>query len=354
MVKRILKWIGIVILVIAVLFAVLLLVLTVTEYKPKDEEDIAISGNASAEIASGDSLTILSWNTGYCGLGNTADFFMDGGKSVRENTKSEVEGNLTGIEDTIRQEDPDVVFLQEVDKKAKRSYGINEVSGIAGAFPQMENMFAENYKVLYIPYPIPPMGHVDAGIMTLTSYSAESAERIQLPCPFSWPYRLGNLKRCLLVTRIPVQGSDKELVLVNLHLEAYDDGEGKAAQTKQLAQFLQSEYEKGNYVIAGGDFNQVFSGTDTSMYPQVSDDLWKCGTLDESQFSDSLQFEMDNSTPTCRSLDRAYKGAEGDFQYYMIDGFIVSDNVEVSSMETLDKEFEHSDHNPVEMKVTLK
>ena len=63
---------------------------------------------------------------------------------------------------------------------------------------------------------------------------------------------------------------------------------------------------------------------------------------------------MDNSTPTCRSLDRAYKGAEGDFQYYMIDGFIVSDNVEVSSMETLDKEFEHSDHNPVEMKVTLK
>lgn len=50
-------------------------------------------------------------------------------------------------------------------------------------------------------------------------------------------------------------------MLVNLHLEAYDDGEGKIAQTKQLREFIQSEYEKGNYVIAGGDLNQVFPGS---------------------------------------------------------------------------------------------
>ena len=50
---------------------------------------------------------------------------------------------------------------------------------------------------------------------------------MQLPCPFSWPTRIANLKRCLLVERIPIADSDKELVLVNLHLEAYDDGEGK-------------------------------------------------------------------------------------------------------------------------------
>jgi len=45
-------------------------------------------------------------------------------------------------------------------------------------------------------------------------------------------------------------------VLVNLHLEAYDSGEGKIAQTKLLVEFLEQEYAKGNYVIAGGDFNQ--------------------------------------------------------------------------------------------------
>ena len=34
--------------------------------------------------------------------------------------------------------------------------------------------------------------------------------------------------------RVPIEGTDRELVLVNLHLEAYDDGEGKIAQTRQL------------------------------------------------------------------------------------------------------------------------
>jgi len=37
----------------------------------------------------------------------------------------------------------------------------------------------------------------------------ESATRYQLPISFSWPISMVNLKRCLLETRIPIQGSDK-------------------------------------------------------------------------------------------------------------------------------------------------
>ena len=66
------------------------------------------------------------------------------------------------------------------------------------------------------------------------------------------------------VNRIPIENSDKQLVIVNLHLEAYDSGEGKIAQTNMLADILRTEAEAGNYVIAAGDFNQAFSGTDTS------------------------------------------------------------------------------------------
>ena len=57
---------------------------------------------------------------------------------------------------------------------------------------------------------------------------------------------------------MPLEGTDKELVLINFHLEAYDSGEGKIAQSKMLAEKLESEYQQGNYVIAGGDFNQTF------------------------------------------------------------------------------------------------
>ena len=41
---------------------------------------------------------------------------------------------------------------------------------------------------------------------------------------------------------MPIEGSDKELVSINLHLEAYDDGEGKAKQLKQLMDLLKEEY----------------------------------------------------------------------------------------------------------------
>jgi hypothetical protein len=121
-----------------------------------------------------------------------------------------------------------------------------------------------------------------------------------------------------------------------------------------LAEILQSEYEKGNYVIAGGDFNQTFSSVDTSMYPLQSDDLWMCGVLDESGFGDNWQFAMDNTTPSCRSLDRPYDASDSTFQYYMIDGFIVSDNLKIESVETLDKGFKNTDHNPVKMVVSFK
>ena len=38
----------------------------------------------------------------------------------------------------------------------------------------------------------------------------------------------------------------------------------------------------------------------------------------------------------------------------MIDGFIVSDNIEIINCETLDYGFKYSDHNPVLMKFKLR
>ena len=157
-----------------------------------------------------------------------------------------------------------------------------------------------------------------------------------------------------MVDRIPLEGSDKELVIVNLHLEAYDDGEGKLAQTKMLSDLLQKEVEKGNYVIASGDFNQSFSNVDTSAYPILDEDLWAPGSIDVAEFGDDLTFHTDNTEPSCRSLDRPYAGADPEnFQYYLIDGFIVSSNIRVESVETKNYEFAYSDHNPVRMTVTL-
>ena len=154
----------------------------------------------------------------------------------------------------------------------------------------------------------------------------------------------------MLVTRIPVEGA--ELVVINFHLEAYDDGAGKTAQTQQLLDLVAEEYGKGNYVIAGGDFNQIFPGVQTDLKPTSG---WVPGYLDPlPQEMEGWRYVYDDSVPTCRLLNQPYAPEDPLTQYYVIDGFLVSPNVEVLELETLDEGFRYSDHNPVVMEVSLR
>jgi len=351
---KIFRGIGIFFLVIIIAFAGLIGFLSVTEYKPADVIAVLdVGGKADKTLKVGDSLTVMSWNIGYGALGDNADFFMDGGSSVKTADVKRVNENMQGVINEITAVNPDVFFLQEVDRKSSRSEKINEYSLIEDVFGNYNSTFANNFKVSFLPYPVPPIGKVDSGVATFSSYPIADASRIQLPVPFTWPVSMVNLKRCLLVSRVSVEGSDKQLVLVNLHLEAYDDGEGKIAQTKMLAEFLNSEAEKGNYVIAGGDFNQIFSSADVNAYP-AQEGKWAAGQIDVNEIGGDWQFLMDSSVPSCRSLDRPYENADRDtFQYYLIDGFIVSGNIRVGSCENQDLGFAVSDHNPVVLKITL-
>lgn len=352
--KKVLKIIGIVLACIVAAVLLFIVAATIAEYRPADVEAVVPAGSGTADAVSpGQTLKVLSWNMGYGGLSDTADFFMDGGSGVRTQDREQVAANVQAVIDLIAAEDADLVYLQEIDRNSTRSWHMNELQTVTDAATGYQSAFGSNFRVMYMPFPMPPYGHIDSGVCTLSRYNVSDAARYQLPCPFSWPVSTLNLKRCLLVERIPVEGSDRELVLINLHLEAYDSGEGKIAQTKMLAELMQAELDKGNYVIAGGDFNQSFSSVDTSMYPLQGNGLWECGEIDTAEFSPEWQFLMDTTHPTCRSLDRAYDRADGNFQFYMIDGFIVSSNITVDSMETVDLDFVNSDHNPVRMTVTL-
>lgn len=328
--------------------------LSITEYKPADREYIRVEGKSSGKLSTDTEISLLTFNIGYGALGDNADFFMDGGKSVYTADENRVNENLSGILTEVTKINPDIVLFQEIDKSSSRSYKINEYEMFKDKLAQYSFSFANNFKVAYLPYPVPPIGKVDSGIATASVFGVTSAERVQLPIPFSWPMRMANLKRCVLISRIPIENSQKELVVFNLHLEAYDSGEGKIEQTKMLAKLLKTEAEKGNYVIAGGDFNQIFSTADKNAY-KVNEGMWAPGEIDTSAFGNGFKFLMDESTPSCRSLDKAYKGADKDnFQYYLIDGFIVSDNIDVKQLKTQELGFKNSDHNPVLLNAVLK
>ena len=351
----VMKRAGLAVLILLLLIIAFFAVLTIFEYRPAEEEKAPVApGTAPDPVPSGEELRVLSWNAGYGALGDNADFFMDGGRGVYTADETRVRQNLEAMRETTAALSPDFCLLQEVDVDSDRSRHIDEAAFFRAAFPEFASAFASNYRALYVPFPIPPVGHVDGGILTLSRYAAApEATRLALPCPFSWPIRLAQLKRCLLVTRHPA-ADGRELVLVNLHLEAYDSGEGKIAQTRRLASFLRSEYEKGNYVIAGGDFNQCFTAEDAETF-SVREGLWKPGILERDLFEGGLTLLCDSAVPTCRSLDRPYAGADpSEFQFYAIDGFIVSDNIEVLSVNTQDTGFGATDHNPVLLRCRLR
>lgn len=347
--KLILKTLGII--VGLILLAVILVFgyLTIVEYKPKNVEPLEIAAG-TRKVNLGDSLSIMSFNIGYAGYDKDEDFFMDGGKTVRQDSSKAIEANLSGIASIIGEKNPDACFIQEIDFDSHRSFYINELAYLESALGK-KMTFAYNLNVDFIPYPIPPIGKVNSGIATMTDLEVREASRYQLPCPFKWPVRIGNLKRCMLEERIPVGDTGKELVLLNFHLEAYDDGEGKVAQTAFLYDKIAEEYAAGNYVIAGGDFNQTFDGVTNPeiLYPED----WMPGYLLSEDLPEGFSFAVADNVPTCRSLAREYVDLETS-QTYIIDGFVVSDNVQVNSIEVCDYQFEYSDHNPVLLNVVIR
>lgn len=354
MVKKVFKIVLIVLGAVLLLAAGLILWLSVCEFKPADVTDVKVESNSQVGEFSpflDQELTVISWNIGYAGLGKDSDFFMDGGENVSSADQDTVTASLLGIYKQLYTGDNQagIYMLQEVDKNSARTYSMDE-SDCLGIY---NSTYALNYSCPFVPYPLPPIGRVNSGLLTTTMYDIDSSERISLPCPFDWPVSTANLKRCLLVSYLPIEGSSSKLVIVNLHLETYDDGEGKIAQTKQLREFIQSEYEKGNYVIAGGDFNQVFPGG-IEKYPNEHPELWEPGIITEDIMPEGWSLAYDLETPSCRLLNQPYDPEDiENTQYYVIDGFIISPNVELISVETLDAGFEFADHNPVQLKVKL-
>ena len=342
--KKVIAVICTLIFIILVFFAVL----TFTEFSPEKTQSLEVRGKTELTLTADKPYKIISWNTGYACLGKNADFFMDGGTHVKTADKNLAQKNLNAMQGFISKSGADFIFLQETDFNSSRSSYINQTEFFEKNNPGFESVFARNFKTLFVPYPVPPIGKVDSGIMTLSRFHIEQSSRISLPCPFSYPMRLCNLKRCLLTAELPVENTSRKLILVNLHLEAYDDGEGKKAQTKVLLDFLKAEQKKGNYIIAGGDFNQSFPDANA---PQVKEGLWKPGFLDKSGF-ETFTLLMDDTKASCRSLDRPYNEDE-DFQFYRIDGFIISKNINVKSFEAVNLEFENSDHNPVVLEFTM-
>ncbi len=333
-----------------------LLFSTITIYSPPKVMELgAISSPGIFEASVPKKFSVLTWNIGYAGLDASEDFFMDGGTMSMPKNKEVVQKNVAGIENFIRSHERDFISLQEVDENSARSYGINEISEISKMLKDYFGYYALNYKVNFVPVPVShPMGNVESGIALFTKYKPFKVERWSFPGDYKWPVNLFQLKRCFIASWYNVKDSSKKLVYVNLHLSAFDKGGTlRKKQLDYLKKFIISEYEKGNYVIVTGDWNNMMPGitlhhfkfTTPLKYLEIYINFPKNWT------PKGWKWAYDPSTPSLRSDEKPY--VKGENFTTIIDGFLVSPNVKILSVKTFDLNFKYSDHNPVEMEVEL-
>ena len=346
-----------------ILILVIYLLYLVISYH-RIEDNLALQVETSDEggqqetkkLTTGEQYSALTYNIGFGAYTPDFSFFMDGGKSSWAKSKDSVLDTVQGAGDLAASLNPDFAMIEEIDLDSTRSYHVNEYDILRNCFPNDYYVFAQNYDSAFLFYPFTqPHGSSKSGIGLFSKYPVTSALRRSLPISTSFSKFL-DLDRCYSILRVPVDNG-KELVIFALHMSAYGNSDAiREGQIAMLSADMQKEYEVGNYVLCGGDFNHDLKASDGDeeeheswAYPFPRKALSEHFSFCIDALSEEERNAMWNSA---RNADMAYVP---DVTYTVtLDGFIVSDNIECLTYENVDTGYSYSDHDPVYMEFKLK
>ena len=106
---------------------------------------------------------------------------MDGGEMVYPPSQEIVEKNVDGISDFLENFEADIYILQEVDYSSDRTERMDQISIYSG-IKNFGYSYARNYMCEFVPFPIPPLGKMDSGIMTMSEYTLSAGRFMQPSC----------------------------------------------------------------------------------------------------------------------------------------------------------------------------
>ncbi|GGK86194.1 endonuclease/exonuclease/phosphatase family protein [Deinococcus radiotolerans] len=224
---------------------------------PRPVQAAELTCPASAPtLKAGQAVRVMSWNVQYL-AGRGYVFFYDtlagDGPDTRPSPAS-IARTLAEVTQAIRQEQPDVVLLQEVDRDSRRTDYADQLALIQarldGAYPCSAATYY--HRATFVPHP-KIMGRVGLSLVTLSRYRMDSATRYQLPRICGDPVTVAfNFKRAVLGVTLPVQGG-QPLSAFNTHMDAFAQG---CATMQNQVNFIRDLLGRtaAPWVI-GGDFN---------------------------------------------------------------------------------------------------
>ena len=266
--KKVIKITGIILLALVIVLAAYIIYLYASYHRIPDNQELQveeISQNTEAgnELTTEKNYSALTYNIGFGAYTPDFSFFMDGGKSSWAKSKDSVKETIKGAGELVASKDPDFALVQEIDLDATRSYHVNEYSILKENIPAYNCVFAQNYDSAFLFYPFTqPHGKSKAGLALFSKYPITGSLRRSFPISTSFT-KFFDLDRCYSISRVPVDNG-KELVIFELHMSAYGNSDAiREGQIRMLSEDMQKEYEAGNYVICGGDFNHDLKAADT-------------------------------------------------------------------------------------------
>ncbi|MFA5062348.1 MAG: endonuclease/exonuclease/phosphatase family protein [Patescibacteria group bacterium] len=262
MTKKILKW-GLAI--ISSLFLLLIAAVYFLNFHPAPAQAEKVECQTIAPILKpGQKLKILSWNVQFMAGKNYVFYYdlLDG--SGPDDMPSELDtlATIKEVARVIKDENPDIILLQEVDQGAKRTYYQDQLAMLLNLLPNDYkcNVSAYYWKSDFVPHPR-ILGAVGMKLVVISKYKIDSAIRHQLALMPSDPVtREFNLKRAILETHLPMENA-KDFVVMTTHFEAFAQGtDTLTKQTEQTGELLDNLTANGYSWALGGDFNLLAPG----------------------------------------------------------------------------------------------
>ena len=282
-------------------------------------------------------IEVVSWNLGFGGLGEGAEFYPDGGRRFIPSSRREVRRYVGGIGDFVEQAGADVFLFQEAARPSAVNRRVDLLADLEVRLPRRWRAYSPEVSMAF--------PRVSVGLATFAPGPPRRVERLELPGKGRWQ------RYHLLAARFPVLGGSGDLVLANLHLSAFDEGAAlRSGQLEAVRAFLLAEARLGSYVVLGGDWNLLLADT---RFPHTTAEryLFWVHPLPAGFPPPGWRLAVDDTVATVRTLERPY--ARGGNYTAVIDGFLVSPNVSVLSVRTADLGFRFSDHQPVTMRLRL-
>lgn len=233
-------------------------------WHPDSREKLSVSCAAQVQapaLVPGQALKVMTWNIQYL-AGKRYVFWYDlsnGSGEDERPTPEDIAYNLDEVARVIRDEQPDIVLLQEVNDGAKNTDYQNQLAllqeRVIDLYPCSTEAFY--WKADFVPNQH-IMGSVGMKLATLSRYRIDRAERLQLPILSSNPVsRQFRPKRALLVSYLPM-GDGRELAVINTHLNTFTlDDDTPLQQIKMTGKLLDELQSHGTPWVIGGDFNQL-------------------------------------------------------------------------------------------------